>query len=1064
MTRLFESDVEQMAIEMFEALGYEYIHGPDLAYDGIRMERSNYEDVILIERLTEAIKRLNPNVPYVAQEDALNQVLRISSPDLVIANEEFHKMLTDGVTVEYLRDGEIVGDKVRLLDFTDPTADRLNEFLVVNQYTIEYNRIVKRPDILLFINGIPMVVIELKNPADENATVQKAYDQIQTYKSTIPSLFTYNALIVLSDGLDARAGTISADMSRFMPWKTKDGLVVASTKVNQLETLINGMLGKEVIIDLIQNFILFEKGKSEDPKTGIIRTETVKKLAGYHQYYAVNKAMVSVMKAATVDGDKRGGVVWHTQGSGKSLSMVFFSGKIIQRLDNPTIVVITDRNDLDDQLFGTFAASTQLLRQSPVQAENREHIKGLLRVASGGIIFTTIHKFSPEGEVDTVGNEPVDMVYAQLSDRRNIVVIADEAHRSQYGFAAKIQDIKDENREVIGQKMVYGFAKYMRDALPNATYIGFTGTPVEKEDANTPAVFGDYIDIYDIAQSISDHNTVPIYYESRLAKVNLEEEGRTLLEELDQEMSEFDEASESQKIKSKWARLEAIVGHPKRLKNLAKDIVTNWHERLSVIDGKAMIVAMSRVIAAELYEQIIALRPDWHSDDLNQGVIKVVMTSSSSDKEILQKHKTTKTDRKHLANRLKDEKDPLKLVIVRDMWLTGFDAPCLHTMYVDKPMKDHNLMQAIARVNRVFKDKPGGLIVDYIGISSSLKKALSFYSNAGGRGEPTKTHEMAVNFLMEKMEIIRQMYHRFNYMLYFHLPTNQKLNHILEAEEHILGLEDGKNRYLKEVTALGKAYSLCHSHEKAREVAFEIAFFQAVKARLAKFDIDKDTANENEQSNIDTTIKLIIDEAISSEEVVDIFDAAGIDKPDISVLSEAFLDDIQKMQHKNLAFELLKKLLSDEIKNKGKRNYVQSRTFMEMLETSLRKYQNNLITTAEVVSELVKMAKDFTAAKSRGEELGLTDDELAFYDALGTNDSAVQVLGDQVLGAIAKDLANKVRGSATIDWTKKESVRSRLMVMVRRTLKRWGYPPDKTEKAVETVMKQSELMADYWTA
>lgn len=1048
MPKLCENDIEIMAIEELEGLKYNYIPGPQIAPDGEAPERQSYSDVLLVDRLRSAIAKFNPDIPYDAQEDALKQVMRISSPDLIANNEQFHKLFTDGVDVEYRKDGEIIGNKVWLVNFKEPQK---NEFLVVNQYIVIENNNNKRPDVVLFVNGIPLVVIELKNAADENATVYKAYEQIQTYKATIPSLFTYNELIVISDGLDAKVGSLSADYSRFMAWKTKDGKTEASHLRGQLETLIQGMLKKDVILDLIRHFIVFEKTKTEDIDTGIINIQTIKKLAGYHQYYAVNKAVESTIQASGVNGNGKGGVIWHTQGSGKSLSMVFYAGKLVQILGNPTIVLITDRNDLDDQLFDTFAGCSQILKQAPTQAKDRDHLKELLKVASGGIVFTTIQKFSPdEGKKE----------YDQLSDRRNIVVIADEAHRTQYGFEAKIQNIIDDNKNIVGQKTTYGFAKYMRDALPNATYIGFTGTPIEKEDINTPAVFGDYIDIYDIAQSVEDGATVRIYYESRLAKVNLDEEGRRLIEEFEAELDETDELSETQKSKVKWAKLEAIVGHPKRVANLAKDIIEHFEARQAVFDGKGMIVAMSRRIAVDLYNEIVKLRPDWHNEDLSKGSIKVIMTAASSDGAEMAKHHTTKAQRKALAERMRDENDPLKMVIVRDMWLTGFDVPCLHTMYIDKPMKDHTLMQAIARVNRVFKDKPGGLVVDYIGIGTSLKKALSFYSNAGGKGAPAETQEKAVEIMLEKLEVVRQMYHGFDYMIYFNASTNDKLTIILKAEEHILSLEDGKARYIKEVTLLSRANALATPHPKTREHAEEIAFFQAVKARLVKFE----PGNGESGTGWDTIIKQIVDEALSSEEVVDIFEAAGVEKPDISILSDEFLEEVKNMKHKNLALELLKKLLNDEIKQRSKENYVASKSLMEMLENAIKRYQNNLLTTAQIIEELIRIAKEINASDKRGEELGLSKDEIAFYDALGVNDSAVKVLGDETLRTIARELADKVRKNATIDWTIKESVRSRLMVLVRRTLKKYGYPPDKQEKAIITVMKQAEVLADAWVA
>lgn len=801
------------------------------------------------------------------------------------------------------------------------------------------------------------------------------------------------------------------------------------------------------------NFVAFEKAKIENDEKKIIRIETIKKIAAYHQYYAVNKAVASTIHAADKNGNKKAGVVWHTQGSGKSLSMVFYTGKLVKAMNNPTVIVITDRNDLDDQLFDTFADNIELLRQPPQQAESTEQLKDLLRVASGGIIFTTIQKFSP-----TDGTSKFDM----LSDRHNIVVIADEAHRTQYGFDAKLHDIKDKDNNVIGQRVSYGFAKYMHDALPNATYIGFTGTPVESKDANTPAVFGNYIDIYDIAQAVEDKITVKIYYESRLAKVNLTEEGRALVEQFDTELespSESDEAlSDADEAKAKWTTLEKIVGNPERIKNVANDIVRHFEARQEVFEGKAIIVAMSRRIAVELYDAIISLRPEWHNDDLDKGCIKVVMTSSSSDGPNIQKHHTTKSQRKALAARMKDVNDPLKIVIVRDMWLTGFDAPCLHTMYVDKPMKGHNLMQAIARVNRVFLDKPGGLIVDYIGIGTSLKQALNFYAESGGKGMPAENQIRATEIMIEKLEVVRQMLHGFDYTCFFDASVKAKLSIILQAENHVLGLPDGKARFVKEVSLLGQAYALSKPSDEAMKNTEEIAFFQAVKARLCKFEGDRHEGKDQ----YDSVIKSIVSTAISSDEVVDIFDAAGIDKPDISILSDEFLQEVKSMQYKNVALELLKKLLNDEVKVRTKRNIAQSKTLMEMLDGAINKYQNNLLTTAEVIDELIKIAQDLKKADMRSLEMGLSSDELAFYDALSLNDSATEVLGDEQLRIIAREVADKVRKNATIDWAVKESVRARLMVIVRRILKKYGYPPDKQEQAIQLVMTQAANLADDW--
>ena len=898
------------------------------------------------------------------------------------------------------------------------------------------------------------MIFELKNAADSNATIKKAFDQLNTYKQVIPQLFAYNEVCVVSDGLEAKVGSYTAPFSRFSTWKTKDGIADASQFEDELSVTINGLFNKKTILDYVFNFVAFENEKIENEDKKVIRIETVKKIAAYHQYYAVNKAILSTKRAADKNGNKKAGVVWHTQGSGKSLSMVFYTGKLVKTMNNPTVIVITDRNDLDDQLFDTFAANTGLLRQPPQQAQSTEQLKELLRVSSGGIIFTTIQKFSPndgESQFDT------------LSDRHNIIVIADEAHRTQYGFDAKLRNIKDENNNVIGQKISYGFAKYMHDALPNATYIGFTGTPVESKDANTPAVFGNYIDIYDIAQAVEDKITVKIYYESRLAKINLTEEGRALVEQFDTELESPDEndethSSDADEAKAKWTTLESIVGNPERIKNVASDIVKHFEARQEVFEGKAIIVAMSRRIAVELYNAIIDLRPEWHNDDLDKGAIKVVMTSVSSDGPEIQKHHTTKTQRKELAARMKDINDPLKLVIVRDMWLTGFDAPCLHTMYVDKPMKGHNLMQAIARVNRVFLDKPGGLIVDYIGIGTSLKQALNFYAESGGKGMPAENQTRATEIMIEKLEVVRQMLHGLDYSKFFDSTVKEKLSIILQAENHILGLPAGKTRFVKEVSLLGQAYALSKPSDEALNNAEEIAFFQAIKARLCKFESDRQEGKER----YDSVIKNIVSTAISSDKVVDIFESAGMEKPDISILSDDFLQEVKSMQYKNVALELLKKLLNDEVRVRTKRNIAQSKSLMEMLDGAINKYQNNLLTTAEVIDELIKIARDLKKADMRTKEMGMSNDELAFYDALSLNDSAADVLGDEQLRVIAREVADKVRKNATIDWTVKESVRARLMVIVRRILRKYGYPPDKQERAIQLVMTQAANLADEW--
>ncbi|HRO45344.1 type I restriction endonuclease subunit R [Agriterribacter sp.] len=1081
MTRITENHIELLAIECLEALGYSYVYAPDIAADGHTPERENYEQVSLISRLQKAVRKINPALSAEIQNEAIKELQRIASPELLTNNETFHRYLTEGIPVSKRVDGDDRGDRVWLVDFNDPYN---NEFVAANQFTIIENHSNKRPDIILFINGIPLVVMELKNAADENATIRSAFKQIETYKVQIPSLFTFNAFNIISDGLEARAGSVSAGFSRYMAWKTADGKAEASHLTGQLEILIRGMLNKETIIDLIRHFIVFEKSKKEDLVTGIISINTIKKLAAYHQYYAVNRAVESTLRAAGMQpeadasvafsitqnsdpllsmvaedpeayglpavkqqpvGDRKAGVVWHTQGSGKSLSMVFFAGKIVLAMHNPTMVIITDRNDLDDQLFDVFAASKQLLRQEPVQAENRDQLKQLLKVSSGGIVFTTIQKFQPEE-----GN-----VYELLSNRSNIVVIADEAHRTQYGFRAKTIDTKDAGGNITGKKVVYGFAKYLRDALPNATYLGFTGTPIESTDVNTPAVFGNYVDVYDIAQAVEDGATVKIYYESRLARVSLTEEGRELVKEVDDELDQ-DELTTTQKAKAKWTQLEALVGSDKRIKNIAKDIVIHFEERQKVFDGKGMIVTMSRRIAAALYKAIIALKPEWHNTELNKGVLKVVMTSASSDGPEIAKHHTSKQQRRTLAERMKDPADELKLVIVRDMWLTGFDAPSMHTLYIDKPMKGHSLMQAIARVNRVYLDKPGGLIVDYLGIAADLKKALSFYSDAGGKGDPTELQEQAVELMLEKLEVVSNMLNKFPYENYFDAGTSQKLSLILQAEEHILGLEDGKKRYINEVTALSKAFAIAIPHEQAMDVKDEVAFFQAVKARLAKFD---STGSGRTDEEIETTIRQVIDQALVSEQVIDVFDAAGIKKPDISILSEEFLLELKGMEHKNIAVEVLRKLLSDELKSRLKKNLVTGKTLMEMLENAIKKYHNKILTAAEVIDELIKLGKDITKMDDEAKGMNMTDYEYAFYTAVADNASARELMSKDTLRDLAVVLYEKVKQNASIDWTIKESVKAKLKVIVKRTLRQYGYPPDLQALATETVLKQAEMIA-----
>jgi len=1073
MNKISENDIELLAIEQLEKLGYQYIYAPVIAPDSENPERGSFEEVLLVARLREAVNRINPSIPVDAREDALKQIQRLNSPELIANNEAFHRMLTEGIKVTYQNNGDTRGDYVWLIDFDKPEN---NEFLVVNQLTVIENNVNKRPDIILFINGIPLVVMELKNPAVDNATINSAFRQLQTYKDSIPSLFTYNGFLVISDGLEAKAGSLSAGFTRFMAWKSSDGKTEASHLEGQLGILINGMLNKSTLLDLIRHFIVFEKSSREDPKSKIITIETVKKLAAYHQYYAVNKAVLTTIKASSHDGDRKGGVVWHTQGSGKSLSMVFYTGKTVLALHNPTILVITDRNDLDDQLFETFKNSRQLLRQDPVQAENRQHLKELLKVASGGVVFATIQKFQPDE-----GN-----VYEELSDRKNIVVIADEAHRTQYGFKAKTIDDKDESGNVIGKKVVYGFAKYMRDALPNATYLGFTGTPIESSDVNTPAVFGNYVDIYDIAQAVDDGATVRIFYESRLAKISLSDEGKKLVEELDDDLVNGD-LSDTQKAKAKWTQLEALIGSENRIKQVASDMITHYETRLIANEGKAMIVAMSRRIAAELYKEITKLRPEWHNSDLSKGAIKVVMTAASSDGKEIARHHTTKAQRKALADRMRDPHDELRIVIVRDMWLTGFDVPCLNTLYIDKPMKGHNLMQAIARVNRVYKDKPAGLIVDYLGIASDLKKALSFYSDSGGKGDPAVAQEKAVQVMLEKLEVVSQMFlekpvadyssefqklmkdqsvpylgkdRGLLYEEYFTADTSTKLKIILAAEEHVLSLDNGKKRFIDEVAALSSAFAIAIPHEQAMDVKEEVSFFQAVKSRLVKFDT---TGTGNTDEDIETAIRQVIDKALVSDQVIDVFGAAGIKKPDISILSEEFLLEVKNMEHKNIALEVLKKLLNDEIKSRTKINLVQSKSLMEMLEAALLKYHNKVLTAAEVIEELINLSKEIHKMDKEPAEMGLTTFEYAFYTAIANNDSAKEVMEKDKLRELAVVLFERVRQNASIDWTIKESVKAKLKVIVKRTLRQFGYPPDMQKLATETVLKQAELIAEELT-
>lgn len=1061
-SKLAESDVEEMALGMLQQQDYTFLSPSE-----IETERQRADEVTLRARLRDAIDRLNPHVPESAKMHALQEVCALPSQNIVDSNETFYKMLTDGVAEEYQKNGETVGARVRLIDFENP---KNNDFAVCNQFTVTENRVTKRPDIVLFINGLPMVVIELKNPADEKATVYKAFTQLQTYKEDIPSLFCYNGVLVASDGFDAKAGALTSEWSRFMRWKTVDGRKGALAAVPLLETVIKGMLCPDVLVDLIGHFTVFEKTHRKNHETGLITFTKEKKIAAYHQYHAVKEAVKSTLRASHGEqgirgqeepelyglpnvatqpkGDRKAGVVWHTQGSGKSLSMVFYVGLLIinREMQNPTILVITDRNDLDDQLFGAFVAGANLLKQQPQQAKSGAHLKQLLQTAGGGIVFSTIQKFSPEEK-----NENFEL----LSKRKNIVVIADEAHRSQYGFGAKTWFVKD------GVKTKYGFAKYLRDALPNASFIGFTGTPIETEDISTPAVFGNYIDVYDIEQAIEDKATVPIYYESRLVQVHLKEDEKDKLDAEVEGITESEESTAAKKAKAKWARQEAIIGHKNRRKTVVEDVLKHFQEKREVFECKAMIVATSRRIAVAMYDDIIALHPDWHDDDKGKGVIKVVMTSSSSDPLEWQKHSTTKQDRKEIGERFKNPADPLRLVIVRDMWLTGFDAPCLGIIYVDKLMRSHNLMQAIARVNRIYKDKPGGLVVDYIGIASDLQRALAAYTQSGGKGAPAFEQEKAVEKMLEIYDVVSAMFDKFDYNQYFSAKTNEKLSIILEAEEYILGLEDGKARFIKEVILLSKAFVLSVPDPRAIARKEAVGFFQAVKARLAKFTREGSGANDVE---IETAIRQIVDKAVVVDGVIDIFDATGIKKPDISILSNDFLEEVQGMKRKNLALELLKKILNDEIKTRTKKNLAQSRKFSEMLEDAIRKYKNNLLTAAQVIEELILIAKEIKVSDNRAVDMGLSEYEVAFYDALAVNESAKQVMGDNTLRELAQILVEQVKNNTSIDWTIKENVRARLRTIVKRLLNKYGYPPDEQKIATDRVLQQAALLADEWAS
>jgi len=1024
MTKLTESVVEEATIDYFRELDYDYIFGPELMPDGACPERNHFSDVILAGRLEMALARINGDrLPAEALDDAFRKLLHPDAPSLILNNRAFHKMVTDGIDVQYVdKEGRTVSDKAWLFDFEDVDT---NDWLVVNQFTVTEGQINRRPDVVVFVNGLPLGVIELKNPADEDATVKTAYNQLQTYKAQIPSLFTFNEALVISDGLEAKLGSLTAPWERFTPWRTIDGETIEPLSVPQLPVLVEGVFEKKRFLDIIRHFVVFEEDAGH----------IAKKMAAYHQYHAVNCAVEETAKASSPEGDQRIGVVWHTQGSGKSLTMVFYSGKIILHddMDNPTLVVITDRNDLDDQLFRTFSLSIDLLRQKPIQAESIPHLQELLQKrASGGVIFTTVQKFQPEkGER-----------YPLLSDRKNIVVIADEAHRSQYDF-------------------IDGFARNIRDGLPNASFIGFTGTPIELEDRNTRNVFGDHISIYDVERAVEDKTTVPIYYEGRLAKIDLDEAEKPKIDREFEDVTEAEEEREKTRYATKWSRLEALVGTDKRLGLVAQDIIDHYEKRLEAMEGKAMVVCMSRRICVDLYNQIIALRPEWHDPAHEKGQIKVVMTGSAGDPEHYRPHLITKQARKLIETRFKDPKDPLKMVLVRDMWLTGFDVPCLHTMYVDKPMKGHGLMQTIARVNRVFGDKPGGLIVDYLGLAEELKKAMANYTTSGGKGKPTIDQREAVAVMLEKYEILCDIFHGFDWSKFITGKPAEKLAVLPAALEHVLQLDDGAKRVLKYVRELSKAFALAVPQPEALKIQDDLAFFQSVRGKLA--EITGGDRKEHREE-VDLAIKQIVSKAVSSDEVVDIFKMAGLDRPDISILSDEFLKEVKEIPQKNLAAEMLRKLLNDKIKSLARRNVVQSKAFSERLEETIRRYQNRTIEAAEVITELVKLAKEFKEAMARGEKLDLTEEEIAFYDALGTNDSAVQELGDDTLKAIARELVERVRKSVTIDWTLRESARAKLRVMVKRILRKYNYPPDKQEAATKTVLSQAEVLCKDWAA
>ena len=1031
MTLIDENMAEQACLDWFEELGYLRVFGPDIAPGGSNQERVSYKQIVLQERLLGALRRINPTISDSVLEDAARQVVHGNAASLMQANRQFHRWLTDGVPVEVQRDGETLGDRVKLIDFKNPDA---NEWLVINQFSIEGPKLTRRPDVVVFINGMPLAVLELKNPADTNADIWHAFHQLQTYKEDIPDLFVFNEVLAISDFLLARLGSLSADQERFNAWRTIDGVVLDPLgELQQLETMVRGLFRKDFFLEYLQHFVLFEEDGS------------IKKIAGYHQFHAVRAVVQSVIQASRPGGSRKGGVVWHTQGSGKSIEMTCLAGHLMvaPEMNNPTIVVVTDRNDLDGQLFDTFAGASELLRESPVRVETRPDLRTkLANRPSGGIVFTTIQKFAPNEDEDA---------YPLLSDRQNIVVICDEAHRSQYGFKARLEG--DETATSIR----YGYAQYLREALPNATFVAFTGTPISTEDKDTRSVFGDYVHVYDIEQAVKDGATVPIYYESRLAKLDLDPAQMPALDAEVDELTEDDEESDKARDLRRWAALEKVVGAPPRILKVAEDLVNHFENRTAAMDGKAMIVAMSREICVHLYDAIVALRPSWHDPDPTKGVIKVVMTGSASDKALLKPHIYTKDTKKDLEKRFKKPDDPMKLVIVRDMWLTGFDAPCVHTMYVDKPMKSHNLMQAIARVNRVFKDKPGGLVVDYIGIATELKQALVEYTNSKGKGKPTIKAEDALDVFVGKIDTLRGMMHGFDYVQF----RTKALSMLAGAANHILGIDDGKKRFAGQVLSASKAFALCCTLDDALTYRDELAFFQAIKSALTKHETQDSKLTDEAKEH---ALRQIISGALVSDEVIDIFGAAGLSKPNIGVLSDEFLDDVRRMKHHNLAVELLERLLKDDIKAKFSTNVVQSAKFSELLQASLTRYRNRAIETAQVIEELIQMAKSFNEAAKRGVDLGLAPEEMAFYDALETNEASVRLLGDNELKAIARELTEYLRNNLKTDWSVRESVRAAMRVRVKLILRRHKYPPDLELRAVELVLKQAEALSEAWVA